>query len=366
LQAHVQNSLGLDLGKFVRLHQAVFGLLRILRLADEGDHFIQVVEGDLQSLQDMRAGLGLPELVSRPARHHLFAVLQEKLENLLDVHRPRLPADDGQHDDAEGRLHGRVLVKLVQNHARDRALLELHDDPHSVLVGLIPDVAYAFDLSVTDELGDLFDQPRLVHLEGDFRNDDVLLVPLGDGLDRRLGAHLDDALARRVGVLDPAASVDEPSGGKIRPGNDLHDVRNRQVGLLDQGDERVADLPQVVGRELGRHADGDAVGTVDQEIRDLGRQDHRLLGRPVEVRDEVDRLLVDVRQKLLRELHQTGLGVTVGRGRVPVDRPEVPLAVNERVAEVPILGHADQGVVDGQVAVGMVLFQNLPDNAGAF
>ena len=37
------------------------------------------------------------------------------------------------------------------------------------------------------------------------------------------------------------------------------------------------DLPQVVRRDPGRHADRDALGAVDQQVREPGRQDRRLL-----------------------------------------------------------------------------------------
>ena len=58
------------------------------------------------------------------------------------------------------------------------------------------------------------------------------------------------------------------------------------------------------------------------------------------------------------------LGVTHGRGRIAVDGAEVALAVDERVAQRKGLRHADQGVVDGGVAVGMVDTHALADDLG--
>ncbi len=62
---------------------------------------------------------------------------------------------------------------------------------------------------------------------------------------------------------------------------------------------------------------------------------------------------------------QAALGVTHGGGRVAVDGAEVALAVDEGVAQREGLGQADQGVVDGGVAVGMVVAHDLADDLGA-
>jgi hypothetical protein len=58
-------------------------------------------------------------------------------------------------------------------------------------------------------------------------------------------------------------------------------------------------------------------------------------------------------------------GVTVGRGRIAVDRAEVALRIDERVTHHPGLRHAHERVVDGTVAVRMVVLQHLTDDAGA-
>ena len=54
----------------------------------------------------------------------------------------------------------RVLVQLVQHHARDRVALQLDDDAHAVAVGLVAQVADALELLVAHQLGDVLDQLR--------------------------------------------------------------------------------------------------------------------------------------------------------------------------------------------------------------
>src|SRR3989304_2221219 len=54
-----------------------------------------------------------------------------------------------------------------------------------------------------------------------------------------------------------------------------------------------------------------------------------------------------------------------GGGRVVVDRAEVALAVHQRVAHGEVLGQAHHRLIDGAVAVGVVLAQDLADDTGA-
>ena len=55
LQAHVENRLGLIFRQLEPVHQAVPGFLRRARSADEGDHFVQVVQRDAQPFQNVGA-----------------------------------------------------------------------------------------------------------------------------------------------------------------------------------------------------------------------------------------------------------------------------------------------------------------------
>ena len=67
----------------------------------------------------------------------------------------------------------------------------------------------------------------------------------------------------------------------------------------------VHDLGQVVRRDVGGHADRDAGGAVDEQIRDARRAARPALdSRLVEVRREVDGVLVDVGEHLVRDLGQ--------------------------------------------------------------
>jgi OOP family OmpA-OmpF porin len=125
----------------------------------------------------------------------------------------------------------------------------------------------------------------------------------------------------------------------------------------------VDDLVQVVRWDVGGHAHRDAGAAVDQQVGQARGQHQRLALAAVVVRAEVDRLLVDVGEHLVRDLRQADFGVAHRRGVVAVDRAEVALAVHQHVAQRERLGHAHDGLVDRGVAVRVILAHHVADDA---
>ena len=119
-------------------------------------------------------------------------------------------------------------------------------------------------------------------------------------------------------------------------------------------------------RDVGRHADGDAAGAVDQQVRELGRQDHRLLLAPVIVRLKIDGLVLEIVEKSHGGAREPNLGVALGRGRIAVDRAEIALPVDQRHAHGELLRHAHQRVVDRLVAVRVILTHGVAGHARRF
>ncbi len=101
-----------------------------------------------------------------------------------------------------------------------------------------------------------------------------------------------------------------------------------------------------------------------EQVGELRRQHRRLQQAVVVVRLEVDRVLVEVVEQVLRDLREPRLGVAFGRGRVAVDGAEVALAVDERHAQRELLRHAHERVVDGEVAVRMEVAHRVAHDFG--
>ena len=276
---------------------------------------------------------------------------------------------DGQEDHGEGLLHLGVLVELVEDDLVLGSALEADDDAHAVAVGLVAELVAGdvVDDALVDEVGDALDELGLVDLVGDLGDDDGL-ASAGDVFDAALGAHHEAAAAGVVGVGDVALAEDEAAGGEVGAFDVLEDEVEVGTGFAlffgDDGDGGVDDFGEVVRRDVGGHADGDAGAAVDDEVGDARGEDGGLEGGLVVVGGEVDGVGVDVGEHFAGDAGEAGLGVTHGGGWVAVDGAEVALAVDHGVAEAEGLGEADHGVVDGGVAVGMVVAHDVADDLG--
>jgi hypothetical protein len=133
-----------------------------------------------------------------------------------------------------------------------------------------------------------------------------------------------------------------------------HQPFEGDVRVVDLGADGVDDLAEVVRRDVGGHADGDAGAAVDEQVGEGGRK-HRGSVRLVVVGDEIHGVLLHVLHEDGAEVAQARLGVPHGGGGIALDRAEVALAVDEHFAHGPRLGHVDEGGVDGLVAVRVVV-----------
>jgi hypothetical protein len=392
-QAHLEDRLGLPVGQVVvalrvrgvdlrlgaagaadelleprerELHEGGLRDVRVRRLADGLHHEIEIGDGHPQALDDLALPLGLTQLEARPPRHDVAPVLDEARERRLQIEDGRAPADDGEVDDAERRLQIRHPVELVHDDLRQNVLLELDDEPDPVAVRLVPHLGDALDALLAHQLAELGVHAGLVHLVGDLGDDDLLTLPLArDLLDVEPRSHHDRPAPGALRLVDARAPVDEAGRREVGAGDEAHEIVDGRVRIADEMDRGLEHLAQVVRRHVGRHADGDAARPVDEEVRHARREDGGLLEPVVEVRREVDALLLDVGEQLAGDPREAGLGVAVrGRG-VAVDRAEVALPVDERVAHREVLREADHGVVHGRVAVRVVLAEHVSDDRGA-
>ena len=130
-----------------------------------------------------------------------------------------------------------------------------------------------FDRLLAHQIGDPLDQLRLVDLIRNLGDDDRRPVALLAGLDRRPRAHHDRAAAGRVRLHDAAAADDEAAGREVRAGNQADQLPELLAAGRASARRRSASrrcvfsisqmqpsmhLAQVVRRDVGRHADGDA------------------------------------------------------------------------------------------------------------
>ncbi len=155
-----------------------------------------------------------------------------------------------------------------------------------------------------------------------------------------------------------------PAVGKSGPGTCCMSSASVTSGVVEHRQAGVDDLGEVVRRDVGGHAHGDAGGAVDQQIRKPRRHDRRLGFGPVVVGHEIDGFFLDVGEQLAGDARHAHFGVTHGGRGVAVHGAEVALTIHQQVAQRKILRHADQRVVHGVVAVRVVFTDDVTDHTG--
>src|SRR5258708_2113218 len=257
---------------------------------------------------------GFSEFEYGPPSDHLAPMAQEGFENFLEVQQPRLVLDQRDHVHAERVLHLRFFVQIVQDDFRHFAALEFQYEPHTLLVGLVPKIGNAFDLLLADQLADALQHLVADDLVRQLINDNRLAVAFFQFLYMGACTNDDAASSATVSFLDADGAVDNPLGREVRSGDNFDDLFQGDIRTLEDGQTGIDDLGQVVGRHIGGHAHGNTRRTIDQQIRDPGRQDARFLFLAVVIGDEVDCLLVDIGKEFGRNFFQPAFGIAVRGG----------------------------------------------------
>ena len=154
--------------------------------------------------------------------------------------------------------------------------------------------------------------------------------------------------------------------GEVGPFDELEQALGRRLGVINQMHGRINCLFQVVRGDIGRHTDRNTKSAVQEEIRRGCREDIRLLPSRIVVGAPRDSLLLQILEELVSEPAHLGLGVAHRRRRIAVDRAEIALPQNQGVAVRKFLRHLGHRVVDGGIAVRVVLAEDFTDHSCTF
>jgi hypothetical protein len=337
---------------------------RVVAGADDRDDVVDVEDRQQQPGDQVQpvGGLGPAELGAPGG--DVVAVLQVDVEHLAQAQGPRLALDEGDGVDAEAVLELGRLVELLEQGVGVEAVLDLDDQPGAVgAVGEVLDVVDALQPPGLDAGLDLLDDALGPDEVGQLGDHDALAAGV-DLLDPRGRPDAERPAPGRVRVTDPVEPDDLAAAGQVGTGDEPHQVLEAGLRVADQVPQRLHDLDQVVRGAVRGHADRDAGGAVDEQVRERGRQHRRLDVLAVVVGAEVDGVGVEVGRHGQRRRRHPALGVP-HRRRAVVERAEVPVPVDQGQPHRPRLRGADQGVVDRAVAVRVVLAHHLPDDARA-
>src|SRR4051812_28785355 len=122
-----------------------------------------------------------------------------------------------------------------------------------------------------------------------------------------------------IGRADALTTEDDATGRKIRAWNDVEEFIDRQRGIVDQRYAGIDHLAEIVRRDVRRHANGDAAGTIYQQVRELGRENRRFLFGAIVIWLEVDGVLVDVPEHLECLSREPRFRISISSWRIAVD-----------------------------------------------
>ncbi len=178
-------------------------------------------------------------------------------------------------------------------------------------------------------------------------------------------AHTNDAAARAKVFFDALAPENAATCGEIGTRDELHELIYGDGRIINEGANAVHNFPEIMGGNIGGHADGNTRGAIHEEVWKSRRNNGGLCGALLVIGGEIHGILIDIAKEFFGELGETALSVTVSSRRVAVHRTEVTLWVNEGVTHDPVLAHANEGIIDRQVTVRVVILEDFADNARA-
>ena len=337
---------------------------RVGRASDDLHHLVEVGDGNNQAQQDVRTVTRLVQFELGAAGDHFLAEADEAGDDVPQRQHFRTAAADRQHVGRERALRRGVAPQLVEHHFGGGIALEVDHHAHAKPARFIADVGNALDPLVLGGFGDLLDQAGLADLIGDrSQHDRPPVAPAF--LDLVPAAHDDAAAPLGIGLARTGLAKDQRSSGEVRRGDDLDQLVVGDCRVLDRCQAGIDHFAQVVRWNVGRHADRDPAGAIDQQVGEARRQDGRLLARTVIVVGEIDRILVEIFEQGIGDPGEPRFGITHRGRRIGIHRAEVALAIDQRQPHRPVLGHARQRVVDRGVAMRVIVAHHVADDLGA-
>ena len=268
--------------------------------------------------------------------------------------------------EAEADFQFRLPEGLLHHRGRVDAAVARHQQDAHILGGFVDHLLDRRQLAGLDGGVEPFQQPRLLHLVGNL-GDDGAPVAAFELFHLPARAHPQAAAPGAVGLRDGGGVLGQAAAGReVRPRHMLGDLlvlRGRPADQVEQGGGELADI---VRRDVGRHADRDALRAIGQQVGEGRRQHFRLAALAVIGLAEIDGVLVDALQQRLGHGRQAGFGVAHGGGVIAVDIAEIAVALDQRVADGEFLREAHHRVVDRGVAMGVVFAHDVADDARAF
>ena len=316
-QTHIDNGFRLQFVQLETCLQAALSIGRRAARANDAHHFVDVVHSHNQAFENVRTLLRLAQIEFGAARYHLQTMLYKVFNKVFQVQQFRPPFDQCYVVDTERRHQGGHVHQVVDYHIGVGIAFHIDDDAHALTVGFVVDIRYAVDFAFAGESANRFDEFGFVHAIRNFGYNDAFVSGVGN-FDVGFRADNDACATGFKGIFDAGAAANDAARGEIRTFDVVHQFAHFDVLIVDIGG------------------------------------------------DGIDRFLVDVFQHLEGYFRHAGFGVTHSRSTIAIDRTEVTLPIDQRVAQRPRLCHTHQRTINRRVAVRVVFTHHLAHNTGRF
>ena len=364
-QPQVKNVLGLNLIKIKHRHQPVFRLVRVIGRADDLDDLIDIHQREQQTINQVKTlQRFLATEFATPADHGT-PVRDPHLKHLFEPHGVWATVNQRDVIHGETVFKRRVLEQLGEYGIGVETCFDFNNQPRAVMpIRQINRTGNAFKPAIFHTVTDPFQHAFRADHERQLSHDNRFLA-CRDVFDMRGRTGDKRATSGLIRLPDTITTDDDTPARPVRPGHIAHQFLKRGVRMPHEILRRLHNLTQIMGRHIRRHTHGDTRSTVDQQIRNGGRQHGRLFELIVIVRREINRILVDIRIHAKRGRRQPRLGVTRG-GRAIIKRTEITVTVNQRQPHGERLSQTHHRLIDRRITVRVKLTHHLTDHAGGF
>ena len=358
---HRKNCCRLNFTQAKALHQSLIGI--IIRFANRLNNFINMIDCNLQTFEDMSTILCLLELKFRPTTNNFLAVLNKLRQNILQAEQFRHATfiNQCQNIVMESRLQASQLVKLVQNLLRESILLKVNHDTNLATSRLIARIRNMIKLLCKHELTNLINKAFLAHTIRHLGHNDAMatilvLFNMSNCTNR------DRTATSLISLHHWCATINLCTRWEIRTLYILHQFLESNVRIINLSDSRIDQFAKVMRWNIRRHTDRNTHLAIQENVWHCCRQHDRLLLCTIEVVAEINRILLNIGQHLNANLVHAGLSIARCCWLITVHRTEVTLTLNERIAHLPRLSKVHHRHINRRITMWVVFTHYFTDD----
>src|SRR5207253_1586433 len=153
-----------------------------------------------------------------------------------------------------------------------------------------------------------FDEGCAIDVVRNFSDDDLFFAAF-ELFDAGLAAHLHTASSGLEILFDSRNAADDAAGREVRPFYMFHQLLERDFGIVDLRTDSINHFAEIVRRNIGRHAHGDAGSAINEQIWKGSWENRRLGACFVIIWDEIDGVLFHVGHHRGAEMTHPRVGV---------------------------------------------------------